>query len=161
MGILSHGRPVEPPTITGHPLPGQNHIEFGSVSMRQLGLHVGEKIRPGRVRLTVVGTVTLPSFGVVLTDRPSLGVGAMTDEDTLLRILGLPVDPTVTEYENAVATPAYPANVVIDARTRADASAAAAAFIRDGNKEPGNAGDYYTLKPQLGAAVRNASQMGS
>jgi hypothetical protein len=161
MGILSHGHRVEPPTITGHALTGQDQIEFGSMSMRQLGLHFGERVRIGSIPLTVVGTVTMPSFGVVLTDHPSLGVGAMTDEATLLRVLGFPFDPTTTEYENAVATPAYPATVVIDARTRADASAAAATFIRNGSKEPGSAGDFYTLTPQLGAAVRNASQMGS
>jgi hypothetical protein len=164
MGILSHGsRVVEPPTTSGHPLTGQDQIEFGTVSMRQLGLHLGERIRIGPVSLTVVGTATLPSFGVVLTDHPSLGRGAMTEEATLLRILHFPVNPTPKEIENAVSTPAYPATVVFDASTRADASAIAATFIRNASNAPGegNEGDFYTEAPQLGAAVINASQMGS
>jgi hypothetical protein len=164
MGILSHpGRPVQPPTTSGRPLTGQNQIEFGTVTMRQLGLHVGARIRLGSVPLTVVGTVTLPSFGVVLTDHVSLGRGAMMDEATLLKILGLPLNPTQAEsgIASAVSTPAYPASAIFDLSSRADARALAARIIRWANSTPENAGDVYTLPPQLGAAVINASQMGS
>jgi FtsX-like permease family len=164
MGILGHpGRPVQPPTTSGHPLTGRNQIEFGTVTMRQLGLHIGERIRLGHdpVPVTVVGTATLPSFGVVLTDHVSLGRGAMTDEDTLLTILGFPLSPSLTQYANAVSTPAYPAAVIFDVSSRSDAKALAARIIRFANLMPGNAGSVYTLPPQLGAPVRNASQMGS
>lgn len=164
MGVLTHaGRPVEPPTTSGHPLTGQNQIEFGTLTMRQLGLHVGERIRLGakQVPVTVVGTVTLPSFGVVLTDHVSLGRGALMDEQTLLRILGLPVNPTSAQYANSVATPAYPAAIVFDLRTAAEATALKDKIISWANSTPDNAGSYYQLPPQLGAPVLNASDMGS
>jgi hypothetical protein len=164
MGVLNHaGVPVEPPTTSGHPLTGQNQIEFGAVTMRQLGLHIGERLQLGSdpVPVSVVGMVTLPSFGVVLTDHPSLGRGALTDEATLLAILKLPVDPTQNEYENAVATPAYPATVIFDLSSAAEARTLASRFITVANTYPGSNGDSYTLPPQQGAPVINASQMGS
>jgi hypothetical protein len=164
MGVLNHpGRPVEPPTTSGYPLTGQNQIEFGTLTMRQLGLQIGERIRIGAdpEPITVAGTVTLPSFGVVLTDHVSLGRGAMTDERTLLRILGLPWNPTAAEYQNAVATPAYPAAIAFDVSSKAEADTLAARIIRWANSSAENRGSLYTLPPQLGAAVRNAGQMGS
>jgi FtsX-like permease family len=109
----------------------------------------------------VVGIVTLPSFGVVLTDHVSLGRGAMTDEATLLRILGLPVDPTAKEVaETLSSVPAYPAAAVFDLSSQADARALVAEIIRKANSIPGYEGGLYGLPPQLGAAVINASQMG-
>jgi hypothetical protein len=164
MGILGHaGRPVQPPTTSGHPLTGQNQIEFGAVTMRQLGMHIGERIRLGRDRVpvTVVGTATLPSFGIVLTDHVSLGRGAMMDEDTLLTILGYPLSPSLSQSAQAVSTPSYPAAAIFDLSSRPDAKALAARIIRYANSMPGNAGSVYTLPPPLGAPVRNASQMGS
>jgi hypothetical protein len=163
MGILGHGsRTVQPPTTSGHSLTGQNQIELGTVTMRQLGLHVGQRIKIGSVPLTVVGTATLPSFGVVLTDHVSLGRGAMMDEGTLLKIYGLPLDPTRAEAESTlISVPVYPAAAVFDVSSRADAGALAARLIRAVNSQPGNAGDLYSLPPELGAPVRDASQMGS
>jgi hypothetical protein len=169
MGVLNHaGRAVEPPTTSGHSLTGPDQIEFGTVSMRQLGLHIGEQIRVGQVGvraghfvpLTVVGAVTLPSFGVVLTDHVSLGRGAMVDEATLLKIFNLPLDPTVTS-DQQVSVPEYPATAIFDLSSQADSRALAAKVIAAANSIPGNAGEFYALSPQVGAAVRNASQMGS
>jgi hypothetical protein len=168
MGVLNHaGRAVEPPTTSGHPLTAENQIEFGAVTMRELGLHIGEHIRVGQVGvhagqfvpLTVVGTVTLPSFGVVLTDHVSLGRGAMIDEATLLKIFKLPLDPTLA-MEQQISVPEYPATAIFDFSSRADARALAANVIAKANSIPGNEGEFYALPPQLGAAVRNASQMG-
>ena len=171
MGILSRpGRAVEPPTTSGHPLTGPNQIELGAVTMRQLGLHIGERIRISQagvraspsVPLIVVGTVTLPSFGVVLTDHPSLGRGAMMEEATLLKIFKLRVHPTAAEdKETLISVPEYPATAIFDLRSQADARALASRIIYQLNSLPGNAGEYYTLRPQRGAAVTNASQMGS
>jgi hypothetical protein len=163
MGILSHGgRAVEPPTTSGHPLTGQNQIELGTVTMRQLGLHVGERIKIGSVPLTIVGTATLPSFGVVLTDHVSLGRGAMMDEATLLKIYHLPLDPTKAQVGTTlISVPVYPAAAVFDVSSQGDAKALAARLIREASSFPGNAGDFYTLGPELGAPVRDASQMGS
>ena len=162
MGIQGHpGRPVQPPTTSGRPLTGQNQIEFGTVTMRQLGLHIGERIRINSVPLTVVGTATLPSFGVVLTDHVSLGRGAMMDEATLLTILNFPLNPSPSQYEEAVSTPAYPAAAIFDLSSSHDAKALATRIIHWADLSAENAGSFYTLPPQLGAPVRNTSQMGS
>jgi hypothetical protein len=164
MGVLSHpGRPVEPPTTSGHPVTGQNQIEFGTLTMRQLGLHVGDRIRIGHdpVPVTVVGTVTLPSFGVVQTDHVSLGRGALTDERTLLSIMNLPFSPTPQQYANALAVPAYPAAIVFDLRTGAEVSALKNKIINWADSTPENAGSYYELPPQIGAPVLDATDMGS
>jgi hypothetical protein len=164
MGILNHsGRPVEPPTTSGHPLTGRNQIEFGTITMRRLGLHIGDRIKLGSdpVPITVVGTATLPSFGVVLTDHVSLGQGAMMQEATLLSIMHYPLNPTSQEAENSVSVPAYPAAAIFDLSSQADARALSDRIIRWADSSAENAGSYYTLPPQLGAPVRNVSQMGT
>jgi hypothetical protein len=163
MGVVQHGRAVEPPTTSGHPLTGENQIEFGTETMRQLGLHLGEHVHIGDDPdpITVVGTVTLPSFGVVLTDHVSLGRGAMTSEYTLLKILHLGMNPSESAENVAVAAPVYPSAAVFDFSSKADGDALARRIINFANAQPGNEGSVYPLSPQLGAPVRNASQMGS
>ena len=57
---------VEPPTTSGHPLTAADQIELGAVTMRQLGVHVGEKVLTGSD--TAAGSsgrrhATLPSWG--------------------------------------------------------------------------------------------------
>jgi hypothetical protein len=164
MGVLSHaGRPVVPPTTSGHPLTGQNQIEFGAETMRELGLHQGERIRLGHDPdpVTIVGTVTLPSFGVVLTDHVSLGRGALTDERTLLNILGFPFNPSPKEYQNSVATPAYPAAIVFDLRTQREANVLQSKILHWADSTLENDGSVYALPPQVGAPVLDASDMGT
>ncbi len=164
MGVRQHPgeHPVEPPTTSGHPLSGQNQIEFGSTTMRQLSLHLGDKLVLGHdpVPLTVVGTATLPSFGVQLTDHVSLGHGAMLQWATLMRVLGLSAHPTEHQLDTSVATPANPATVVFDVRSRAVANKLIAK-IATLSARTGSPGGTYPLPPQRGAAVVNASQMGS
>ncbi len=168
MGMFQASGTVEPPTTSGRPLSagtgGRNQIALGRLTMRQLGLRIGDRVRIGydRQPLTVVGTVTLPSFGVVLTDHVSLGRGALMDESTLLKVLGF---PTLSEAESrayadsSVASPAYPATAAINVSSPADARALAARIIK---AEPDHTpGGVYELGPQLGAPVANASQMGS
>ena len=166
MGVLRHRgkRTVEPPTTSGHPLSGPNQIEFGTTTMRQLGLHIGEKLMLGKDKrpVTVVGAVTLPSFGVVLTDHVSLGRGAMMGWTTLMAVLGDRPDPTQPEIENSVASPAYPATIAVDVSSRAAASQLTAKIAAI-SAQTGSPGGTYRLGPeqQLGAAVINARQMGS
>ncbi len=92
LGLERHLGAVEPPTTSGHPLSGNDQIELGAVTLRQLSKKVGDTIAVGDAkfarRLTIVGTVTLPSFGVGLADHVSLGQGAMLSENTLLAITG-------------------------------------------------------------------------
>ena len=62
LGLVQHpGRAVEPPTTSGHPLAGEYQVEFGAVTMRRLGLHIGDQVRiwPDPHLFTVVGTVTV------------------------------------------------------------------------------------------------------
>src|SRR6202050_5665975 len=115
LGVQRHSGTVEPPTTSGHPINGSGQIELGTVTMRQLGVHVGQTIPAGpgprRRWLTVVGTVTLPSFGVARTDHISLGRGAMMSEDELLTVLGV----TPAEMKQArVSSQAAPSAVAID-----------------------------------------------
>jgi hypothetical protein len=165
MGLLAERgkQVVEPPTTSGHPLTAGNQIELGTVTMRQLGLHIGDRIRVGADPrpLTVVGAVTLPSIGVGLTDHPSLGRGAMMDETTLLTALGDPLHPTPVQAQETIASVGYPATAVFDVSSAADAEALGKHVTSEFNSLPGNAGESYTLLPQRGAPVRNSGQLGS
>jgi hypothetical protein len=164
MGIRRHPgeREVEPPTTSGHSLSGPNQIEFGSTTMRQLGLHIGDKLMLGHdpQPLTVVGTATLPSFGVVLTDHVSLGHGAMMEWSTLMAVLDLPTKLTEKQLYDSVASPAYPATVAFDVSSQAVANKLVAKMAAL-SAQSGSPGGTYPLPPQRGAAVINASQMGS
>jgi hypothetical protein len=178
MGLETHPgqQTVEPPTTAGHPLAlctdadalahlaACNQIELGTVTMRQLGLHIGEQVHVGQapkpLTLTVVGTVTLPSIGVNLTDHPSLGRGALLAEPTMLTALGDPLAPTEAEMDDAAAAVAYPATVVLDARSAAAAAAVGKRVVTVLNSQEDSAGNAYLLQPQLGAPVRNSSQLG-
>jgi hypothetical protein len=166
MGLQTYGaKKVEPPTTSGRPLAGANQIELGAVTMRQLGLHVGERVMAGQdpTPLTVVGTVTLPSLGVVLTDHPSLGRGAMVQESTLLSAeFGPKLHKLSNEQiENSPASPAFPSTMIFDVRSAADAHAVSKGIINWANAMPGNGGSLYPLeaKSELGAQVVNAGQM--
>ena len=167
IGLLQHNpaHPIEPPTTSGHPLSEPDQIELGAVTMRQLGLHLGDKLLLGKDKqpLTVVGTATLPSFGVVLTDHVSLGRGAMLDWITMMKVLGLQPDPpNADEISNSPAAVAYPATVVFDVSSPAVARGLINKMATL-SAETGSRGGTYQLVPRLeqGAAVINAGQMGS
>jgi len=132
------------------------------VTMSQLGVHVGQAIPAGpgphRKWLTVVGTVTLPSFGAARSDHVSLGRGAMMSEDELLTVLGV----TPAEMKQArVSSQAAPSAVAIDLapgttrRQRADL----VSRITSANPD-GTPGGTYELTQFKAAAIENASQMG-
>jgi hypothetical protein len=154
---------VEPPTTAGHPLGGGDQIELGTLTMRQLGVHIGSTVRVAgyAAPLTVVGAVTLPAFGTGLTDHPSLGRGAMLDEPTLLAALDLPVHPSEKQLNTTVSSTAYPGTAAFDVSGASARRRLAATIIKQGDAQLDSAGSYYTLPPELGASVRDASQMGS
>ena len=58
------------------------------MTLRELGKRVGDTVKvgtgPAGRTMTIVGTVTLPSFGVALADHVSLGRRAMLSEQALL-----------------------------------------------------------------------------
>ena len=162
LGVQRHSGTVEPPTTSGHPINDSGQIELGTVTMSQLGVHVGQAIPAGpgphRKWLTVVGTVTLPSFGAARSDHVSLGRGAMMSEDELLTVLGV----TPAEMKQArVSSQAAPSAVAIDLapgttrRQRADL----VSRITSANPD-GTPGGTYELTQFKAAAIENASQMG-
>jgi hypothetical protein len=163
LGLLQQpGAAVEPPTTSGHPLAGEYQVELGAVTMRQLGLHIGDRARiwPDNHLFAVVGTVTLPSMGVVLTEHVSLGSGVMMEESALEAVQELATKQAVASGENiAASNPAVPSAVAIDVSSPADATRLAARIIK---AEPdGTPGGMYELPPQQGAQIINFQQMGA
>jgi ABC-type lipoprotein release transport system permease subunit len=169
LGLLRQLGSVQPPTTSGHALAGANQIELGAVTMRQLGLHLGEKVTvgtsgdPAAQTFTLVGTVTLPSMGTVLTDHVSLGRGAMMEEGALLKVQGLPpftmaTFTNSTTLQDALSSPSYPSAVALDATSPAAASRARARILKaEPDQTPGG---MYALPPQQGAQVVDLHRMG-
>jgi hypothetical protein len=164
LGLQRRIGSVQPPTTSGHALTGADQIELGAVTMRQLGVHVGDKVLVGAASkpFTVVGVVTLPSFGTVLTDHPSLGRGAMMQETEMLAVQRF--EPyTEANFKAAninisAGSPSYPSTVVLDATSSHAATRAMTNLLRaDPDYLPGG---MYTLPPQQGAQIVDLEQMG-
>jgi ABC-type lipoprotein release transport system permease subunit len=160
LGLQRELGSVQPPTTSGHSLAGAGQIELGVSTLRQLGKHIGDQVMVGsgqRARkLTIAGTVTLPSFGLILADHVSLGRGAMLPESTLLAIQGV----TGGGQQAATAYPAFPSAAAIEMAPGRPADARR--LVRritaaDPDQSPGG---IYPLGPQRGEAIANASQMG-
>jgi hypothetical protein len=166
LGLTRHLGSVEPPTTSGHPIAGPLQIEMGTATLRQLGKRIGDTVTAGsgrnRRRLTIVGTVTLPSIGLTLTDHVSLGRGAMLAGSTLLALQGLSPGRAVQQTASSpVAIPAFPSAVAIDLAPGASGSALTA---RIGGANPGGTpGGTYRLPMDRirGAAIVDAADMGS
>jgi hypothetical protein len=165
LGLLRQRGSVQPPTTSGHALAGAHQIELGAVTMRQLHVRVGDKVLVGAASkvFTVVGVVTLPSFGTVLTDHPSLGRGAMMAERALLTVQHFP-PYTAKTFKNPSAvsltagSPSYPSTVALDATSPAAASRAVTNLIRaEPDQTPGG---MYALGPQQSSQVLDLRQMG-
>jgi hypothetical protein len=163
LGLQRNRGAVEPPTISGHPITGDDQIELGTVTLHTLGKQVGDTVlvdsKPRRRLLTIVGTVTLPSFGVVLTDHVSLGRGAMMSERTLLWLAG-----GVSENHRRAAGPAVPelpSAAAIDLAPGTSAAQRARLVHRIVSADPdGTPGGTYALGQHLANAIVNASKMG-
>jgi FtsX-like permease family len=73
---------VAPPALTGHGLEAPGQVVLGSATLAQLGKHVGDDVTIGgpgvrAARLKIVGTATLPSYGVSGTLHTEMGTGAV------------------------------------------------------------------------------------
>ena len=165
LGLARHLGSAQPPTTSGHPISGPLQIELGTVTLRQLGQHVGGMVTVGTGRyrraLTIVGTVTLPSMGLSQADHVSLGRGAMLPESTLLATEGLSPQLTTEEEQSGatVSDPAFPSAVAIDLASGPDAAHLAARIAAAG---PGDTpGGTYAQPRVRGAAIVYAAQMGS
>ena len=166
LGLTRHLGSVEPPTTGGHPIAGPGQIDLGVGTLRQLGKRIGDTVTVGTGRarrtVTIVGTVTLPSIGLTLTDHVSLGRGAMIADSTLLKIQGLSPNLSVQSAASAaVAVPAFPSAVAIDLAPGVSGRALVARISRA--NPGGTPGGTYEL-PQdriRGAAIVDAARMGS
>jgi FtsX-like permease family len=163
MGLQRELGLVEPPTTSGRPITGPGQIELGTATLHQLGKHIGDTVRVGTGRtareLTITGTVTLPSFGLILADHVSLGRGAMLLDSTLLAIQG--VTAGGAGQQAASAFPAYPSAVAIDMAPGTSADARLLVRRITSADPDGMPGSTYSLGPERGAAILNASSMGS
>jgi ABC-type lipoprotein release transport system permease subunit len=162
LGVQRQSGFVEPPTTSGRPITGNGQIELGTVTMRKLGQHIGDTVRVGLAGhqrpLTIVGTVTLPSFGQALAEHVSLGSGAMLSEDALLTADGLSTFPPHTA---AQLTHDDPSAVAIDLvpGTSAAQRARLVREITSANPD-GTRGGTYQLTQYRAAAIVYESHMG-
>jgi hypothetical protein len=160
-GIQPQLGSLGPPTSSGRPLSGANQIELGVATLRQLGKHIGDTVQAGTGTaarmLVITGTVTLPSLGVMLEDHPSLGVGALMPERTLLAIEGLPSGNESGAVTLGLA--AEPTTAIFQVTSARAGTALASKIIA--HSPDGTPGGTYRLGPMRGAAVIDAGQMGS
>ena len=162
LGVQRQRGIVEPPTTSGVPLTGSDQIELGKLTLHQLGKKIGDTVVVGRPpfqsRLTIVGTVTLPSFGVTLTDHVSLGRGAMLSERALLAAVGA----TSANLSGANSAQEVPSAVAIDLVPGTTARQRTRLISAITSRNPdGDPGGTYALPRVLASSVVNASQMGS
>jgi hypothetical protein len=165
LGLTRHLGAVEPPTTSGHPIAGPRQIELGVGTLRQLGKRIGDTVTVGSGRnrrtLTIVGTVTLPSIGLTLTDHVSLGRGAMLADSTLLAAQGLSGVTLRQAVSSPVSIPAFPSAVAIDLAPGVSGRALVARI--SGANPGGTPGGTYRLPRDRirGAAIVDAARMGS
>ena len=105
----------------------------------------------------MVGTVTLPSFGVAGAEHVSLGHGAMLSEDDLVRAVG--GTPGGLQPGSAAAT-VLPSAAAIDLVPGTSPAERAAVIRHITSADPdGTPGGTYQLDRPLAAEVSNASGM--
>jgi hypothetical protein len=153
---------VQPPTTSGRALSGPDQMELGTVTLRELGKKVGDRVRigiPPYSRTVVIsGTVTLPSFGVGATDHPGLGRGAMVPQATLQAAMGQTPGERAAESESL---PVLPSAVAIDLAPGTTAAHRAALVSRIVSANPdGTPGGSYELSHARASAIVNTEQMG-
>ena len=164
LGLQRHRGSVEPPTNSGRPIRSDGEIALGSVTLHELGKNIGDTVlvgsKPYRRPLTIVGTATLPSFGVLVSDHVSLGRGAMLSERALLAAQGLSAEQARSASQESQA----PASAVaIDLVPGTSAAQRTSLVRRITSADPdGIPGGTYELRLNRvrAAAILNAEQMG-
>jgi hypothetical protein len=165
LGLQRNRGSVQPPTTSGQPVSGNGQIELGAVTLRQLGRQIGGTVlvgsRPYRRLLTIVGTVTLPSFGVAVSQHVSLGQGAMLSEQSLLATQGLAGSGPQSPGQLSQAAPSAVAIDLVPG-TSAAQRARLVHVITSANPD-GTPGGTYQLRLDRArpAAILNSAQMGS
>ena len=165
LGLQRNRGSVQPPTTSGQPVSGNGQIELGAVTLRQLGQQIGGTVlvgsRPYRRPLTIVGTVTLPSFGVAVSQHVSLGQGAMLSEQALLAAQGLTGAGGQAPSQSSQAAPSAVAIDLVPGTSTAQ-RARLVHVITSANPD-GTPGGTYQLRLDRArpAAILNSAQMGS
>ncbi|HTS98549.1 MAG TPA: FtsX-like permease family protein [Streptosporangiaceae bacterium] len=141
----SPNAPVGPPVLSGHGLRAAGQIVLGRATLAQLNKHVGDEVTveggaTRRARLRIVGTATLPSYGVFGTLHTEMGTGAVAD----YRLI-------------PGATPAQPNDVLVTLGPGANGAAARARLQR---LVPA-AGGGQVLAVQRPAEIVNYRSMGA
>jgi FtsX-like permease family len=162
LGLRRQLGSVQPPTTSGRALSGPGQIELGTVTLRQLGKKVGDRVRigipPFEKTVVITGTVTLPSFGVGGADHPSLGRGVMIPEDTLLAAVGQGGGRPTTSQS----VPVFSSAVAIDLAPGTTGAQRARLVDRIVSANPdGTPGGSYELSHARASAIVNTEQMGS
>ena len=155
LGLRRQLGSVQPPTTSGRALSGPGQIELGTVTLRQLGKKVGDRVRigipPFEQTVVITGTVTLPSFGVGAADHPSLGRGVMIPEDTLLAAVGQGGGRPTTSQS----VPVFSSAVAIDLAPGTTGAQRARLVGRIVSANPdGTPGGSYELQPRAGLGDR-------
>jgi predicted lysophospholipase L1 biosynthesis ABC-type transport system permease subunit len=164
LGLQRDRGSLEPPTSSGRALSDNGQIELGAVTLRQLGKKVGDTVLVGRApyrrRLTISGTVTLPSFGVAISQHVSLGQGAMLSEQALLAVQGLDSPSPQSAAQSSQAAPSAVAIDLVPGTSTAQ-RAALVRRITSANPDGAPGGTYELgLHRARAAAIVNATQMG-
>jgi hypothetical protein len=164
LGVQRDRGSIEPPTSSGQAITGNGQIELGAVTLRELGKKIGDTVLAGRPPyrrpLTISGIVTLPSFGVAISQHVSLGQGAMLSEQELLAVQGL---HSPGPQSAAQSSQAAPSAVAIDLVPGTSAAQRAVLVHRITSANPdGTPGGTYELglHRARAAAIVNATQMG-
>jgi FtsX-like permease family protein len=164
VGLDRQSGSVQPPTSSGAPLGSPDDIDLGVATMRQLHRHIGDSVvvsdRGGSRRLTIVGTTTFASVGIGLSDHPSLGVGALIEESTLLG-MALPHGTTCSYDPAASALAAFtecPSTIVVDL-ARGTSAEQFAARVDAANPDPSTPGGTYDQPRVRGAQIVNSAEM--
>jgi ABC-type lipoprotein release transport system permease subunit len=165
LGLQRHRGSAEPPTTSGRPLAGSGEIELGAVTLRELGKKIGDTVPvgtpPHQRTFTIVGTVTLPSFGVAGAEHVSLGRGGMLSDSDLLAALGTTAGAAASQQGSAVAT-SLPSAVAIKLSPGTSDLQRSSLVHRITAANPDRTpGGTYELGRVRAAAVANASGMGS
>jgi ABC-type lipoprotein release transport system permease subunit len=164
LGLQRHRGSAEPPTTQGRPLASSGEIELGALTLRELGKKVGDTVAVSggrsKRRFTIVGIVTLPSFGVSGEEHVSLGRGGMMSDADLLAAFGLTVEQAERQPGSAAAT-SLPSAVAIDLAPGTSQRQRAALIHRITAANPDRTpGGTLELSRVRAAAVADASGMG-
>jgi hypothetical protein len=147
---------VTPPIRTGRMLAKEGEIVLGTETIRQLGKEIGEQVTSSYGPLTIVGTATFPTIGIVHGNHTSLGVGGIVITS---QIPGWDRNVGENGDGSEPVPPEYGANVLfVRFRAGVDRAAATSRF----EEVAPQLADYNgisVLPPQRSAEIVNTSEV--